>query len=367
MDFLMEGLGAQAQAMSPAAMPPGKKRKFTILLVLRNLAKVAFLFGFVYGFTLLFDESNAIIGITIASAVLMFLNVDLGIRPVQAALLIFYLFLHVGGFSYISLFNPYLGVLINIFAIYSMLTLSGQHVQHKSYFPFLTCYIFAVGSPVDGLAYGHRMLGLAAGGIVVAGVYLVRHHKSQQTRSILDIFKQIHFTSTRHRFILRMTAGMVIAMFIGDVFNLNRPAWISMTVLSLTVPFVHEARKRIVQRVVGTVVGAFVFVILFEYLIPPQFHVWCLLATIFISLFITNYQWQMVFVTINSLNGGLIFYSADMAIEIRLAWIFVGIGIVLGLNLLSKLDLLERMEDKFYKTKRRIHLKKLFRQKHHHS
>ena len=359
----MEGLGAQAQAMSPAAMPPGQKRKLTLLLILKNLAKVAFLCGCVYGFTLLFDTSNAIIGITIASAILMFLNVDLGVRPVQAASLIFYLFLHVGAFSYISLINPYLGVLVNLVAIYLMLTLSGQHVQHKSYFPFLTCYIFAVGSPVDGAAYGYRMLGLAAGGLLVALVYLVRHHKGKQTRSILDIFKEIHFSSTRHRFIVRMTAGVVVAMFIGDVFQLNRPAWIAMTVLSLTVPFVHEARKRIVQRVVGTIIGAFVFVILFEYLIPPQFHVWCLLITLFISLFITHYQWQMVFVTINSLNGGLIFYSANTAIEIRLAWIFVGIGIVIGLNLLSRLNLLERLEDKCYKSYRKHHIKAVMKHK----
>ena len=80
-----------------------------------------------------------------------------------------------------------------------------------------------------------------------------------------------------------------------------------MTVLSLTVPFTHEAKERIVQRVIGTVIGAFVFVILFEYLIPDQFHVWCLLATMFVSLFITNYQWQMVFITHQlSLNSGLV-------------------------------------------------------------
>ena len=97
----MEGLGAQAQAMTPAAMPPGQKRKFTILLILKNLGKVAFMFGFVYVFTLLFDESNAIIGITIASAILMFMNVDIGIKPVQASFLIFYLFLHIGFFSYL--------------------------------------------------------------------------------------------------------------------------------------------------------------------------------------------------------------------------------------------------------------------------
>lgn len=361
MDFLMEGLGAQAQAMSPAAMPPGQKRKLTILLILKNLAKVAFLFGFVYGFTLLFDTSNAIIGITIGSAILMFLNVDLGVRPVQAACLILYLFLHVGAFSYLSLLNPYLGVLVNLVAIYLMLTLSGQHVQHKSYFPFLTCYIFAVGSPVQGEAYGYRMLGLASGGLLVAVIYLIRHHKGKQARSILDIFKEIHFASTRHRFIVRMTLGVVLAMFIGDVFHLNRPAWISMTVLSLTVPFVHEARKRIIQRVVGTIIGAFVFVILFEYLIPPQLHVWCLLVTLFISLFVTHYQWQMVFVTINSLNGGMIFYSADVAIEIRLAWIFVGIGIVVGLNLLSRLNLLERVENRFYKTRRRYHIQRVIK------
>ena len=358
----MEGLGAQAQAMTPAAMPPGQKRKFTILLILKNLGKVAFMFGFVYVFTLLFDESNAIIGITIASAILMFMNVDIGIKPVQASFLIFYLFLHIGFFSYLCLWNPFLGILINLVAIYFILTLSGQQIQAKSYFPFLIGYGFAVGAPVSGADFGYRMLGLAAGGAIAAIVYFIFHHKEKPSRGILDVFKQIHFTSTRHRFIVRMTAGLVIAMFIGDIFNIHRPAWISMTVLSLTVPFTHEAKERIVQRVIGTVIGAFVFVILFEYLIPDQFHVWCLLATMFVSLFITNYQWQMVFITINSLNGGLIFYSADTAIEIRMAWVFLGIAIVIALNLLAKLDLLDRIDIAFRKTRRRHRLKKILKQ-----
>ncbi len=354
----MEGLASQAQAMSPAAMPPGKKRKFTILLILKNLAKVAFLFGFVYGFSLLFDTSNAIIGITIGSALLMFTKVDLGIKPIQASLVIFYLFLHVGLFSYVSLINPYLGILVNGAAIYFMLTLSGQQVQQKSYFPFLTGYVFSVGTPVSGADYGYRLLGLAAGGALTAIVYYLFHRKQTPSRNVLDVFRQIHFTSTRHRFIVRMTVGLVIAMFIGDVFDIQRPAWISMTVLSLTVPFTHEAKKRIVQRVIGTIVGAIVFVILFEYLIPQQFRVWCLLATLFISLFITNYQWQMVFVTINSLNGGMIFYSADVAIEIRLALVFLGIAIVVALNLIAKLDVLDRIDIAVRKANRRRHLKK---------
>lgn len=361
-DFDLEDFEVDAQALSPEVMPPGQKTKITIRRILKNLATVLFLFAFEYGFIALFGNANSMIGVALAAAVLRYLKVDMGLRPLHGALLIFYLFLHAGCFAFISSLNPYVGIVVNLATIYFLLTLSGQQVLAKSYFPFLLCYIFCIGSPVQGTAFGYRMLGLAVGGAIVATVYFICHHKEPRTTTVVDIVREIHLASTRHQFIVRMTVGLTIAMFIGTIFGMLRPTWISMTVQSLTVPFVMETRKRVIQRMAGTILGGFVFLILFEYLIPESLHGWCLLANIFISLFITDYMCHVLLVTLNILKGGLAFYSAPVSMGMRIAWVLVGTAIVVAVALVGHLRPLSRLETLLRKIHKERLVHKLFKQ-----
>ncbi len=359
MEFNLEAI---AQSMSPAAMPPGKRRKMTILLILRNLGIIAFVFGFSYGYTLLFGSSNTVMGVCISTTIVTLWKVNMGMRAWQGSLVIFYIFLHIGLISHTVFTHPAIAIPVNIVSIYLILTLSGQQMQMKSYLPFATCYVFAEYAPVSGVDYQMRLLGLAVGGACTAIFYFVVHRKDGQTHSVWDVFRNIHFTSTRHRFIVRMTFGLTVAECIGQIFQLNKPIWIGMTVLSLTVPFLHEARSRMIQRVIGNLLGGLVFLLLFEAL-PEQYHMWALLATGFIYLFLTNYQWQQVFITINSLSGARVFYSADTALEVRLLLVLVGIAIVVAINLLEKLDLLDRIDIALRKWRRRRHYKQILREK----
>lgn len=362
MDFFLKDFEVDAQALSPEIMPPGQKNKITLMRVLKNLGTVAFLFVFEYGFISLFGNVNSMIGVAMAAAILRFLKVDMGLRPIQGSILIFYLFVHAGCFAYISSLNVYAGILVNLVTIYFVLTLSGQQILTKSYFPFLLCYIFCVGSPVQGTAFGYRMLGLAAGGAIVAIVYFICHHNDPRATTVLDIVRGIRITSMRHQFILRMTFGLSIAMFIGSIFGLLRPTWISMSVQSLTVPFILDTRKRVIQRIIGTVLGGYAFLGLTA-LIPEQFYGWFLLLNIFIALFITNYMWHIFFVTLNIMIGGLNFYDASMSMGMRIAWVLVGTGIVIAIALIARLRPLTKLETWNRRNRKRRHVRKVFEQR----
>ena len=97
MEFNLEAI---AQSMSPAVMPPGKRRKMTILLILRNLGIIAFVFGFSYGYTLLFGSSNTVMGVCISTTIVTLWKVNMGMRAWQGSLVIFYIFLHIGLISH---------------------------------------------------------------------------------------------------------------------------------------------------------------------------------------------------------------------------------------------------------------------------
>ena len=50
----------------------------------------------------------------------------------------------------------------------------------KAYYPILSCYLFAQSSPVYGIDYGLRMIGIAGGGLIVAITY--RQTASSQSK-----------------------------------------------------------------------------------------------------------------------------------------------------------------------------------------
>ena len=151
------------------------------------------------------------------------------------------------------------------------------------------------------------MIGIAGGGLIVAIIYYMRHRKSKKRRNITDIFRETHFCSIRTKFFIRLTTGLTIAMLIGDFYHVLKPAWISFTVLSLVHPFVNESQKKIVYRIIGTIIGGILYFVLFEWVVPDPWHPVLLILTGYIYLFLRTYWIQQIFITLNSLSGAMVF------------------------------------------------------------
>lgn len=352
-EFSFDSLSSAAQSMSPAAIPTGPNYKGFFKRALVNLLIIVFMFGFVELYNICFGQGNGLIGLTIALAIISFYRIDIGIKPLQGALVIFFVFLLTGASTFLSSFHPLLGLVINCSSIYTILTLTSHQPMTKPYYPILSCYLFAQGSPVYGIDYGFRMLGIACGGLVVSIFYFIRHRNIQRKRGILDIFHETHFCSIRTKFFIRLTMGLTLAMLISDLFHAIRPAWISFTVLSLVHPFVNESRKKIVYRIIGTIIGGILFFILFEWIIPQSWHPALLLLSGYIYLFLRTYWIQQIFVTLSSLSGAMVFLQADTAFELRILFVLIGIGIVIFISLCAKLRLMDRIYGIIQKIKTR--------------
>lgn len=351
MEFSFDGIGNAAHAMSPAAIPSGHNHKGFFKRALINLLIIAFMFGLVELYNLCFGSNNGLIGLTIALAIISFFRTDIGIKPLQGAFVVFGVFILTGVATFLSSFNPLIGVVVNFTSIYFILTMTGHQPMAKAYYPVLSCYLFAQGSHVYGADYGFRMLGIACGGLLVAIVYFIRHRKIKRKRNVLDIFRETHLCSIRTKFFIRLTTGLTIAMFIGDLFHVLKPVWISFTVLSLVHPFVHESRKKIVYRIIGTIVGGVLFFVLFEWVVPQPWHPVLLILTGYIYLFLRTYWIQQVFITLNSLSGAMVFLQADAAFEMRIVFMLIGVAIVVLISLCARFGLIDKVYNQIQKIK----------------
>ena len=330
----LEHFQADTQALAPSAMPASKKG-FNIKRILLNLAVISFLIGFIYLYTALFGAKNAVSAISIATAMLMFLNVDMGIKTSHAPILIITMFLFTGISSHFGTWNPFLGIAVNFISIFLIVTFSCQAITSRVYLPFVVCYIFSQGTPVYEMDLVKRMIGLLAGGILVSIVYVISHRKTKHHRGILSLFKEIHPTSLRTRFALRLAFSLTLGMFLGDIFGLRRTAWICMTINSLVLPFLHETRKRFPFRLLAQLPAAAIVYLFFVLIMPKEWYVVGLFFTSFLYMFATNYFIQQIFVATNALVGAMTFTDAPDAILMRFVLVSLGAAIVVVTNVIA--------------------------------
>ena len=90
---------------------------------------------------------------------------------------------------------------------------------------------------------------------------------------------------------------------------------------------------------------------LFEWVVPDPWHPVLLILTGYIYLFLRTYWIQQIFITLNSLSGAMVFLQADVAFEMRILFVLIGIAIVVFISLCAKFRLIDRIYGQIQKIK----------------
>ncbi|WP_170308065.1 FUSC family protein [Paenibacillus dakarensis] len=305
--------------------------------LISKLILLLFILIFVMSFSALFGNDNILIGVAIVTGILMFWNMDIGIRKAEAPLLIAAVFVSIGAFSYIAGLNPVLGFIVHLVSIFVIMLLFSEKVEYKAFLPFMLCYVFAQGIPVADVALRSRLYGLLIGGTLTGIVYYYRHRKTDNHPypRIWNIIRHVDVHSVRFDYAVKMAAGVSTGMLIGDLFQAQRGMWISLTILSILQPHLTHSKERLKHRLTGTIIGAAVFMILFV-MLPSQFSVMITLLLSYMYMFVVEYRIQMIFVTVQALNASLVLFDYPVSIGMRLSFIVIGACIAV---LISKYDL----------------------------
>lgn len=300
------------------------------------IGKAALLVGIIICMTVFqdrFGSENMLVGITLITALLMFLKTDIGVKTSQAPLLIVGLFVAIVCAALLANLNPLVLLAFNLAFVFAIMYLTTERIEDRSYLPFMLCYLFIQGIPVSENAFSARLASVVICGIIIAGVYWAVHAKKPSPdASVGSIIRAIDVHSPRFSFALRMAVGVSAAMLAGELLQTDKAMWIGLTVFSLTQPERKAVMERFGKRMLGTAIGAIIFVVVFIYLVPAEYQPIAILLFGYIYMFAKDYGMQIMFITVNALATAALLFDPKTAIVGRIALIVIGFAIAFAVN-----------------------------------
>ncbi|MDE5977873.1 MAG: FUSC family protein [Turicibacter sp.] len=139
-----------------------------------------------------------------------------------------------------------------------------------------------------------------------------------------QLLKRVDRESYAFQFAARLAILMSVALFIVQVFDLSYGRWLCLTIAALVQPGVEESRKKLLQRLVGTLVGVTIFVVLITLIKGDTMRSAVIFITAYVGMFFDRYDYKMIFITIQSLGSAIIGTTGQVVVENRIFYVLVG-------------------------------------------
>ncbi|MGL5820302.1 MAG: FUSC family protein, partial [Sarcina sp.] len=122
---------------------------------------------FINIFTRLFGELNSVVGVTVITAALMLLQKDLTANPFQNLMFILGINIFTGIFAHLASMNLWIGIPLNFIALFIVAYTCSSAIKASIVVAFGLQYLFMLFTPVNGMDFLYRMLGLMFGAIFI--------------------------------------------------------------------------------------------------------------------------------------------------------------------------------------------------------
>lgn len=126
--------------------------------------------------------------------------------------------------------------------------------------------------------------------------------------------------SFRMRFALRLSIAVCPITTLVYFFNLPKGFWISMTVMVVILPYWENTLHKIIDRVIGTLVGVTLFAILY-YLFPNSIEQMIIMVIVNYFIYMTRrYMFTVIFLACSSLSINVAVLGADHLFTLRIIY-----------------------------------------------
>lgn len=298
-----------------------KKEKYRhmAVYVLKVFLTLAFCILFISLFTGLFGAENSAAGVAVLLFVMVFRQADLGLRAGQSVFVMLGIFAVLAAGPHLACQLPPGGALaVNAVCIMALLFFGCHNLVMSNHATLVLSYILLYGNDVSGTSWLRRCLGLAAGGILTAGILYWKHRKYPYKRGIKDLFLEFRPDSLRNSWQIRLAMGVSAAMFLAELFSFPRVMWVGFAAMSVLQPFEEDLRYRSRYRVLGCLGGGVLFLLL-QMLLPEEWlSMIGLLGGICVG-FSAAYGWQTVFNSLGALAAAVGPYGVMGAVLLRYA------------------------------------------------
>ena len=289
----------------------------------KNFLTILFIIVFISLYNFVFSSENSLIGVGIITALLMFKDVDLGLKRSQGAMTVMLLLLSSIIMPYFASFNPIMGFAVNAISLYSIVILTSERIDYKAYMGFVLIYVFANGTPVKGEVLILRAISILVFAVIITAIYYILHKDDKKHKHIYEVLEEKHIKNIT--FAVKLAFSLSLAMFLSDVLDIHKHIWFTITVMSLTQLQLNVTLTRIRYRLMYTLVGSLLYIVIFVHIIPDNMLIYFTLVMSYVYTFIKRYDIQMIFITISSLVANEIFFPNEMySIYSRLILVALG-------------------------------------------
>lgn len=284
--------------------------------------------GFIFLFQMIFHAENTLTAVALGVGFTMLPMSELHIRPAAMCMIVLLLYIGGGIAAQSALLHPLLACIINFCFLVLLLVLISEPMDMKANISFLLCFVFSQSTYVPWENFPARLACVSFGAVLICGCILLNWKRKGIGSNGCTLKEQVQRSKVHRSYILRMSLGISIAMFIASVLQLSKPLWISIVVMSLTQLEFSETLERIRHRFIGTLAGVAFFFIFFQLLIPQQYAMLVIMLLGYIGFFLPDYKYKQVINAISALNASLVILDTKTAIENRIFCLVLGIVIV---------------------------------------
>ena len=236
---------------------------------------------------------------------------------------------------------------LGISALIVGLVINYLYIYHKKMprtMGFLYLFMFLTYLKVPVQAYADLIGAIVIGSLFIIIIYYLLTRKMYFTGVKKDIVKQNledidfkNFKSFKFRFIILSAILFAVSIIVMRYFYAVHGLWLVITVLVVMQPDKATSMKKIIHRIIGTIVGAGVFLVVlsfnygdFKYMIDILF----IISLYFMLYPMKHYAFQAVFITFFALSIDSVFYSTQSHMflgEYRIMFTLIGCILILGL------------------------------------
>ncbi|MGL4450029.1 MAG: FUSC family protein [Sarcina sp.] len=167
--------------------------------------------------------------------------------------------------------------------------------------------------------------------------------RAKDLKSDIYGLKNIKFNSIKLTYAVRISIAVAVACFIMQYFHLEQGRWVMYTVLSLTNPLLEVTKSKAKDRIIATIIGAVIIIILFTIFKSTTIRSLIVMGAGYANIYCKTYRQSIISVTISAVGaaalvGGTVISGGTMqatplvlSVE-RAGLILLGVVIALFIN-----------------------------------
>lgn len=155
--------------------------------------------------------------------------------------------------------------------------------------------------------------------------------RTSQSRSMNRYRIKLSIDALSLSYAFRLALAISICAFLVNYFQLEHGSWLLFTISSLTYPFYEMSRHKTGLRIVGTIIGGAVVILIFSILHLQNAGMLVMIISLFLTIvFINQYVYSMIFTTITAISSLVLIQNAASLSLDRIGYVIIG-GIVVML------------------------------------